>query len=123
MPLNLVQSTLVSDPPQQPPGISNLHSFEFSRVFEDEVISCCKSVTSNTIGFDQIHSKFIRLLLPKISLTYLTPSLLPASFLTVVNMLRSFPCPNHQMSIAPYLYFHLYLKYWNDCYTTKLVLI
>ena len=80
----MVQPALASEPPQQPQGFSPLHRFEFSRVFEDDVILCCKSVTSNAIGFDQIHPKFIRLLLPKISRyithifnTIITTSLFP----------------------------------------------
>ena len=71
MPSNMVQSVSFSEHLQQPPGIS---SYTVSRSFEDDVISCCKSVTSNAIRFDQIHPKFIRLLLPKIS-RYKGPSI------------------------------------------------
>lgn len=46
-------------------------SFEFSCVTEFDVYSCFRSIKSNAVGYDDVHPKFIRLLLPQI-IPYIT---------------------------------------------------
>lgn len=69
-------------------------SFEFSSVTPADVISSCLSIKSDAVGADNIHPKFVKLILPLI-LPYLT------HLFNTVLMSSHFPCNWKHSKIIP----------------------
>lgn len=87
------------------------HQFEFSCVTPADVLSCCLSVKSNAVGYDLLHPKFIKLLLPKLlcQITHIFNTILTTShFPSCWKYAKIIPIPKSRseyrpIAILPYL--------------------
>lgn len=107
---NIVDQNLSAVPINFPTHQST-GNFEFSCVFPPDVLSCCLSVKSNAVGYDDMHPKFLKLLLPKLLLliTHIFNTIITtSSFPSCWKHAKIIPIPKTRtdfrpISILPYL--------------------